>query len=222
MNKPLSFVRLDFITIKPYLRYLSIFLVFAPIMTALNGNAFAAIIILMAVTVACASYPFAIGEKSNTDALYATLSIKRDTVVLGRYLFALFLDTSIGLLTFILSSVVLIAMQEEFSVIVSLSVVLISFYVFSFIQAFQLPIYFRSSYTKAKIIGLLPVFIFPLAVMAGIIIMLNSFSFEEIESMFEWLAANTLVVAVVAAVIWLVVMSASYKVSLSIYRKRDF
>ena len=222
MNKVLSFVRLDFITIKSYLKYTYIFFVLVLIMPTFNGNAFMAIIFVMALATVYISYPFLIGEKSNLDALYATLSIKRSTVVSGRYLFALVLDISVGLLVFILSSVVLIVMQEEFSVIASLSVVLISFYVFSFIQAFQLPIYFRSSYAKAKIIGALPLFIFLLVVMAGAFIMLDTFSAEEIEALFDWLAANTLVVAIVAAAIWLAVMGVSYKISLLFYEKRDF
>ena len=77
MNRTLSFVRLDFITVKPYatLKNLIIFVAVALIMIISSGGGSSAIGILMVYAVLFSSYPFAVGEKNGIDALYVTLSI---------------------------------------------------------------------------------------------------------------------------------------------------
>ena len=220
MNKILSFVRLDFITVKPYLtlRNLAIFVGVALIMIFTNNSGAAgATGVLMAFATLYASYPFIIGEKSNIDILYTTLSIKRNTVVSGRYIFALTLDLFAGLFTFLLSFILLVAMQKGFSAIESMAIILIFFLVFSIIQAVQLPLYFKLGYTKAKFLAYLPFIVLPLAIMA----FSNAFG-NVFLGLLEWLSANPLLTALVGAGIWLAIMAVSYKISLSFYRKRDF
>lgn len=227
MNKTLSFVRLDFITVKPYLTFknLLIFIGVALIMLIVNNSAVGAIGLLMSFAALYASYPFAIGEKSNIDVLYATLSIKRNTVVLGRYLFALTFDIFTGLFTFAFSFAVLTVMQKSFDVNETLSAIPILFLIFSVIQAVQLPIYFKLGYTKAKFIAYLPFIVFPLVfitfsnVLAAYI---DIFSLVWITGLLEWLSANLLITVLLVGVIWFAVMAASYKVSAAFYRKREF
>lgn len=224
MNKAFSFLRLDFITVKPYLtiKNLFIFVGVAIIMIAGNDSASGAIGVLMAFAALYASYPFAIGEKNNIDVLYTTLSIKRNTVVLGRYLFALTLDIFVGLFAFLFSFVVLTIMRKDFDVIESLSTILILFLVFSIIQAVQLPIYFKLGYTKAKFLAYLPFMVLPLAILAGSSLFKNIFSVEQITGLIEWLSENLLATALLGGIIWLVIMVTSYMISLSFYQKRDF
>jgi len=224
MNKALSFIRLDFITVKPYLtvKNLCIFVGVALIMLIFNYSASGAIGLIMACAALYASYPFAIGEKSNIDVLYTTLSINRNTVVLGRYLFALSLDILAGLSTFILSFVVLTIMQKDFVVIEVLSAIPILFLVFSVIQSVQLPIYFKLNYTKAKFIAYIPFVVLPLAIMTGSNFFNNAFSLDKIVGLFEWFTVNPLTTALVVGAIWLGIMLLSYKVSVSLYQKRDF
>ena len=224
MNKALSFIRLDFITVKPYLtvKNLCIFVGVALIMLIANNSASGAIGLIMASAALYASYPFAIGEKNNIDVLYTTLSINRNTVVLGRYLFALSLDILAGLSTFILSFVVLTIMQKDFVVIEVLSAIPILFLVFSVIQSVQLPIYFKLNYTKAKFIAYIPFVVLPLAIMTGSNFFNNAFSLDKIVGLFEWFTVNPLTTALVVGAIWLGIMLLSYKVSVSLYQKRDF
>jgi len=224
MNKAMSFIRLDFITVKPYLtlKNLIIFFGVTLYMTIVSSNATGAIGILMAFAALYASYPFAIGEKSSIDVLYTTLSIKRDTVVLGRYLFALSLDLFAGLFALTLSFVVLTIMQKGFSLIESLLTVFALFFVFSIIQAVQLPIYFKLSYTKAKFLAYLPFLVLPLMILSFTNFLSDIFSAEWINGLLDWFSANTLATALAVGGIWLVIMGVSYKISLSFYRKRDF
>jgi hypothetical protein len=46
------------------------------------------------------TYPFAVGEKNGIDSLYIFLGINRETVVIGRYLYALVIDLAFCLLGF--------------------------------------------------------------------------------------------------------------------------
>jgi len=224
MNKALSFIRLDFITVKPYLtlKNLIIFVGIALVMILVTDSAGAAIGMLMAFAALYASYPFAIGEKSSIDVLYTTLSIKRNTVVLGRYLFALILDLSAGLFAYIFSFILLTVMQKGFNFMESLYVILVLFLAFSLLHAIQLPIYFKLGYTKAKFLTYLPFIILPLMVVVFSSFFGDIFSLERISGLLDWFAANHLATALTGAVIWFGIMAISYRVSLSLYEKRDF
>ena len=224
MNKAISFVRLDFITIKPYLtaKNLLLFVGVALIMLIVNNSPAGAIGLLMSCAALYASYPFAVGEKSNIDVLYTTLSIKRETVVLGRYLFAMIIDILAGFFTFIFSFAVQIVRSRSFDTIEALATVSVLFMVFSIIQAAQLPVYFKLGYTKAKFIAYIPFVVLPLAILAGSNFLFDYLSSERLKGMYEWLAQNTLWAALTGVMLWLVFVAVSYLMSLSFYKKREF
>ena len=224
MNKALKLVRLDFITVKPYLglKSLLIFVGVALIILITDYSAAAAIGLLMVFAALYVSYPFSVGEKNNIDVLYTILSIKRKTVVLGRYLFSLILDLCAGLFAFIVSFVALTVMQKSFDALESFFVTVILFLIFGVIQAVQLPIYFKLGYAKAKLLAYLPFFVLPLMTLIFPNIFMNVFSAELTTTLVDWLAANLLVTILSAGMIWFAIMAISYKISLSFYRKRDF
>ena len=227
MNKAVSFMRLDLITVKPYLtvKNLCIFGGVAVFMLIVNNSAAGAIGLLMAFAALYASYPFAIGEKNNIDVLYTTLSIKRNTVVLGRYLFALTLDILAGLFTFALSVIVLTIAQKGIDIIETLSTIPILFLAFSIIQAVQLPIYFKLNYTKAKFIAYIPFVVLPLAVLMGSNFLNEEYPLAQITIVlkwFEWFALNPLAAVLLCVAIWLALMFVSYRISVSFYQKREF
>lgn len=224
MNKTLSFIRLDFITIKPYLTFknLIIFFIVSIFVTASTGTNTMGISMLMVFGAIYVSYPFAICEKSGIDALYATLSIKRNTVVMGRYLFSIILDICAGFIAYGLSFAILTVMQKEFNAVESLIVTLVMFIVYSIIQAIQLPIYFKFGYSKAKFWAYLPFVGWPLAVM-GISNLLGKGGLtNSLSVFFEWLAANPFIAFALIAVIWFAIMVISYIISFAYYNKRDF
>ena len=224
MNKAISFVRLDFITIKPYLtiKNLCLFAGVALIMLVVNNSASGAIGLLMSFAALFSSYPFAIGEKSNMDVLYTTLSINRNTVVLGRYLFALILDLLAGLFTFIFSFAVLTILQKSFGGTEAMVTILVLFLLFSVIQAVQLPIYFKLNYTKAKFVAYIPFIVLPLAIMAGSRFFNDLFSLDQIAGLFASAAANPLTAVLLCLAIWVGIIATSYRVSVALYQKREF
>lgn len=224
MNKALSFIRLDFITVKPYLtlKNLIIFIVVALIMIINSGVSASAIGILMVYSALYVTYPFAVGEKNGIDALYTTLSIKRSTVVLGRYLFALVVDICSGLFAYILSFALFTVLQEGFNAWESLLITLVMFLVYSVLQAIQLPIFFKLGYTKAKFFSYLPFVGFPLVILVFTNFLKDTFSIEQVADFFEWFAANPLIAVLFGAILWLGLMVISYQTSLGYYDKREF
>ncbi len=222
MSRTLSFVKLDFITIKPYItvKNMIIFAAVALVMIITSGEGVTAIGMTMVFGTLYVSYPFAVGEKNGIDSLYATLSLTRRTVVFGRYLFALIVDLCAGLVSLLISFIILTAMQKEFNLQESLIVALVVFIIFSILQAFQLPLYFKLGYAKAKFAAYLPFVGFPLAIFlfTG---MLRSKT-QSLAFILEWAAANTLISYLMGIAIWSVIMIISYHAALAFYKKRDF
>lgn len=224
MNKVLPFIRLDFITIKPYLtlKNLLIFSVAALIMTISSGASVSAIAILMVYAALYVSCPFAVGEQNGIDALYITLSIKRSTVVLGRYVFALVVDVCAGLFAYVFSFAVLTIMQKEFNALESLVVVVVMLLLYSIMQAFQLPIYFKLGYAKAKVLAYLPFIALGLAGALFFNLMGDKIPSQQITDFFSWLAANPFMAALLGIIVWFGIMLISYKTACLYYSKRDF
>ncbi len=224
MRKALSFIRLDLLTIRPYLtvKNLMLFIGIALVMHVSSGTNAGAIGIFMGYAALYVSYPFAVGEQNGIDALYVTLSIGRNTVVLGRYLFALIVDLCSALLSFVLAFAVSVALKRDFGALQSLLTTCVILLAYSALQSIQLPIFFKLGYTRAKLLAYLPFVVLPLAVILFSSLFKGAFAVERAAYFFGWLAANPLMAAVLGGVLWTGMMLASYKTSLFYYGKRDF
>jgi len=223
MNNALKFARLDFLTIKPFMTAKSLLiLAFLPLFFIITTGSSAAIGITIAASLMYVSYPFALGEKNNLDAFYATLSVGRKNVVLGRYLFAFGLMLALTLITWIYSFVVLTVLRGDFNVVEALVSTAAMIVIFSIIQAVQLPIFFRLNYAKAKMLSVLPF------LMIGLLTLLLTTTFGQNAMLFlnnVTANANTSQFAIIAGVIiliWLACLLASYALSVRFYQKRDF
>jgi hypothetical protein len=226
MNKVKSFVHLDFMTVKPYftVRIMLLFPVLAFILSFFTGNISSAIGVGVMLGPLFNSYPFAVGEKSNMDALYVILSIGRKTVVLGRYVFALSLNICSILLSFIFGMAGLLTARvanfgsragEAFWLVILLAMLV------AIIQAIQLPIFFKLGYAKAKFFVLVPFFVIMGCWSAFISIGIAGEFLDNLPGFFT----NTLGVGgmvALAVLILLLLLFASYRLSLSFYKKREF
>jgi hypothetical protein len=227
VKKSLLLVRLDLYTIKPYLtlKNLGIYIGVAFIVSYSSTGAGALIGMMMGFALMYTSYPFVVGEKSGMDILYAMLSVKRKSVVLGRYLFAFAFIVCVGVFAVFFSYVLLTARQVSFNAVDSFTTLLVLFLLFSVISAVQLPIFFRYGYTKAKFLAYLPFVMLPLIITFSSDVIGSAANFAivaQVIAFFQWLAANALRAALLAAAAWLAIMAASYKISLAGYSKRDF
>jgi hypothetical protein len=187
-----------------------------------SGAGASAIGIMMVYATMISAYPFSVGGKNGIDALYVTLSIKRGTVVFGRYLFALALNFCTGMFAYIFTFAALTLTQKGFNAVESLLAVGVSFIIFSIIQAVQIPFYFKLGYEKAKFFAYLPLVAFPLVVFMMSSLFKDILSLEQITSVIEWITANAVVSALAGICVWLIIIVMSIRVSFAWYRKRDF
>jgi hypothetical protein len=229
MNKLNAFVRLDFMTLKPYLtvKNLLIFAVIAVFLSAVNGTVEMSLGIGFMLGALFISYPFAIGDKSNMDALYTTLSINRKTVVFGRYLFVLLLNFCCIVFSFIfttfgvLGSKIAGIFQGEggdasLPIILALSGVLV------LVQAIQLPIFFKLGYTKAKFMSIVPVSMFMAGYAAFMSMAKESGVLAELSDSLANVLSHGDLTAVITVLALAFVVYVSYCLSLSAYKKREF
>jgi hypothetical protein len=226
MNKLKSFMHLDIITIKPFFTVKSV-LIFAAIaffLTVVSYNLSSVFVVGMMFGLLFTSYPFAVGEKTNMDALYVILSIGRKTVVLGRYVFALFLNICAVVFSSIFALVGLLTartanfgnrIDEVFWMVILFAAL------FAVIQVIQLPFFFKFGYTRARFLSIVPF----IAIMAGYVMFTsmgsNSRFLSSVTEFFtDTLSAGGMIAS--AVIILLLLIFASYRLSLSFYSKREF
>ena len=223
MNKLISFVRMDFLTIKPYLtlRNMPLFLLLVFFLAMLTDGINAGISLGIMISTLMISYPFQVGEKNSLDALYITLSINRRTVVLGRFLFVFVFNVC----TIVLSLVVATAAQL-FSQLIGYGnatsgfswLVLLLGAAFLIVQAIQLPIYFKLGYSRAKFLSVVPLVVIISSYLA--ISMLSGADTTSTLPLLDPLYGAGL--AVLAVVALAAVVFVSYRLSALLYRGREF
>lgn len=228
MNKLTSFVTLDLVTIKPFftIKNLLIYACVTVFLTVVSGNVATGISVGMMFAILFAGYPFAAGEKCNIDALYATLSVGRKTVVLGRYMFTFALNLCCVICAVALAAIALFAAwQFDFSVFgADMIIVIVSLAVlFAVIQLIQLPILFKFGYTKARFFTIVPF----LAIMICYFVITGLVEetlgplhiFSDIG---YFVVSNELLVFALALVALCLMAFLSYRVSARVYERREF
>jgi len=223
MNNAVKFARLDFITIKPYLTTRSLLILAAlPLFFIVTSGSSAAIAIMVAMSMMYISYPFALGEKSNLDAFYATLNGDRENVVRGRYLFSFALMLAMAAATMLLSFVTLTILGRSFDFTQTLFTTGAAMVLFCLIQAVQLPIYFKLNYAKAKMLSALPF------LLVGLFTLLMSSAIGQ--TLMTWLTAfasslassGILLTIVIALAACFAMIICSYALAVRFYQNRDF
>jgi hypothetical protein len=224
MNKKLSFARLDYMAIKPYLTLKSLIpILFVIILVRFaTGEQSVVIGMLSMYSAIFASYPFAVSDKNGMDTLYATLPLRKSEVVIGRYIFVLFLNIAAGIAAFAVSAVSMIVLKEELLLKETFISIAACLFIFSLVEAFQLPIYFKLGYAKAKMLAYLPLVFFAAAVIAVTNIAGKDNTFEFLSNASSWIIENTFIAIATILMLWLTVLTASVLLSLNLYKSRQF
>lgn len=217
MNNLYRFIKLDFLTIKPYLTLKNLFIVIgiSVFLTFVNQSAIGSISMVLVFTTIYISYPFAVGDQNGIDSLYIILGIEKKTVVMGRYMWALFMNL-IGIL---ISIILTLGLSLLFNIAINLlemtlilSVILM---LFTLTQAFQLSMFFKLGYMKAKTMAYLPMLLMG-AIFVGVTVLGRSLSTVFIFIQNHWLFAIILLV-----ILWLGAIYGSYLYSLKQYTRRE-
>ena len=227
MTRICRFMRLDYLSIKPYLT-IAFFAAYAFAMTAMSFSDISGAVGMSVIFSAFfVSYPFAVADKANFNALYCQLAISRKEVVKGRYTFLLATSALITIAACVTSLVSSFFRQTADATIPNilpelLPAAAIAILFSGIIQAFQLPIYFRLGYEKARMAAIIPL----LAIVGFSSFFMisgpNLNTDQILSNITHWVWNNTFMSIAVALFIWLAIMFASYALSLKFYTQRDF
>ena len=99
---------------------------------------------------------------------------------------------------------------------------MISFFIFTLIEAVQLPIYFKMGYAKAKFLSMLPLLGFPAAVVGAASLLQQEKMAPLLEKTGEWIAQHVLASTAAAIIVWCIMMAASCALAMRFYQRRDF
>ena len=225
MNKVINFVHLDYMTVKPYftVKNIMIFAFVALFMATMSGSIASGINIGVMIATIFVSYPFAVGEKSNLDALYASLSIKRRSVVQGRYVFIVLLNLCTILFSSMLATAGLFigratGLLPDGTDSGNMELVLIMAGLFLVTQTIQLPIFFKLGYAKAKVLSILP---FAALMACYMALVTMSITRTFILDTGKVLSDHRLVVPFLIIVLACIV-ALSYGLSVKFYKRREF
>ncbi len=210
-------IKLDLISVRPYytLKNLLILLGLGIFYASITKSVFFSYGVASMFIMLFSSYPFMVGEESGIDTLYATFGIKKEDVVLGRYIWGLIL-TLIGLVVgFILAFITTILIKEDFNLLENLLSILANFISLSIIISIQYPLYFKYGYKKAKTI------ISSMFISVMIIIFALSHFKDKLQGFVDFIIHNPYLSLGIVLLIWIFMYFVSIKISTNIYKKRD-
>lgn len=223
MLKSISAMQLDFRTIKEFtsLRHL---LLFAGILLLFSflSSPIAAIGMFMVYGMFYASYPFAVGEKTSIDILYASLPLPRKNLVVGRYLFALSTNLLTGLVSLVSALAISVITRKPMDLMEGALIVCVCFFLYSIIEFIQLPLYFKLGYTKARLLTYLPLFLIAGLVAAGRSLAKNAAFLAGFERVSLWFSQDSFLAICLVLAVWLVLLASSISLSCRLYSKREF
>lgn len=223
MNKTLAFVRLDFLSIKQFSTYkqLGLYaLVFLFIAFVLK-DPYVLTGIVMVFGLFYAAYPFAAGERTEIDLLYCSLPLQKKQLVLGRYLFALLMNLFSAAIAFLLSlGLHFFGFSVDFQTLGF--TILACFLLYLFIETIQFPIYFRLSYTKARIATLLPLILLPCLFALGSTLFPQDILESTLYRILDFLSSHILLTIVLLFLFFFSIVSISISISYRLYQKREF
>ena len=222
MNKTIAFIKLDYQMIKSNL-YSNILVLL--VMFFLIGYFFSQPYIfigcLMLYSSFYTSYPCILGNKNEIKILYATLPLKKSSIVMGRYIFVLLLNIIMGMITFVAALILKSFLDKSFSWEKILFVVMICFAIVTILKAIQLPIYFKFTYKMAeKLVNLLYLPIFYLV--SYIIVFFNQVKKGKYKSVILWVQENKMIIIIFVVLLWLLFMFFSGFLSYKYYKKREY
>jgi len=228
----LAFTRLDFQAVRPYVRSmlttLAIFgamMVLVPLTGAsvspdgtvglpLNVYAIVPYLVVMGAIV-FTSYPFSTDERARLDTLYSVLPVKRQTVVIGRYLTICAVTLSLAVLSTVLLFGISLALRQPLDLRILLQLLLCAIAISSLFVAIQAPLYFSLGFTKAR-----PLTLGILAAVVGVPLIILSSAGANLFDLLGRLLLSVRATSTIA-VIGLLLLAASAWLSMLLYQRRE-
>lgn len=219
MNRIASYVKLDFITVGPYFtpKNMLIYLIITAFIVISTQSVYMISGFIATLGQVYTAYPFAVGDQNGIDALYFTLPGNRRDVVFARYCYGISLSLAFSLVGLILGTTIGILMFDQFHFIELLATVGAIFLFVILLLSFQLPIYFKFGYMKARMLAYLPILIF----ICAALLLESSGIFASLVPWIIIMAHLPVFIAMLALVFFLFLLLSCF-LSVRLYEQRDF
>lgn len=218
MNNVFKSVKLDHYILKPYYKMLIWLYLVATLVGFLTRLPELTIFVVMMITAPFIGAYFSVYEKNNLSKLYGILPIRRNEVVIGRYLYALLF----GVATLIISALIAYILSlihntglNSFEFIVFLSS---SFFFFSLFVAVEFLVYFKFSFSKAYVITSLP---FYLVYAVCIFLLRKTDLLKNLSQTIQYFMSHPGLIWLIGFGVGLVLLLISCPLSCKIYRKNE-
>ncbi|MCC0782042.1 ABC-2 transporter permease [Clostridioides sp. ES-S-0108-01] len=156
MNYTIKCMKLDLLLLKPYLKSMLLVLLVPLLITFFTGTLFEGLSFAATVMAMTTGYTFSVVEKNNLDRFYGFLPVKRNALVLGRYLI-IFLTGFAALVFTLLVQVIILNFKTSAP---SPQEIVVSFLscaaLFCIYACVQIPGYYRFGSIKGKMFMFIP------------------------------------------------------------------
>ncbi|MBU5668523.1 ABC-2 transporter permease [Peptoniphilus sp. MSJ-1] len=214
MSEIKKILKLDWVTTRPYftIKNLLVMIFLCAILFFSTKNPLTTVSMPLIFAILYSSYPFLVGEDAGIDALYRIFGIKSKNVVLGRYIFSVFLYIGFALFGLLVALVLFLLGNK-----INASEVLGSYGIYTIIYLlivnFQYPFFFKLGYQKARLVAMVGIFLF--GGIAGAL-------FAGFSELILSLSQNPTVLIIAGLVMIAIIFAISINFSIRFYRKKDF
>lgn len=221
LSSVLSFIKLDFYTIKPHAKSILWMPLLGIISSIVTKTTIYMTMYLVVMMMLVNMYPFTISEANQMGNLLGTLPLTRRDIVRGRYAFALVANILAFAITFAFSLMLSAIHRTEeglTEIILTYSLIIP---LLSIMPAFQYPLFFRRGQSRVKLIAAVPACLVMLLLILVLVISklhVNGLSLGFLDTTISTSPALLLIPAVIVAI---ALMAVSYLISCKIYQRRD-
>lgn len=161
---------------------------------------------------------FQVYEKNNLSKLYGILPIGKVEVVIGRYLHALLLGISNGILATIVMFVIALVLHRGLDYLTFAAIASVTFLYFCLFIGILFPIYFKYTYSKVYMVTNLPIYL--LAVLTALVVRKTHF-IQNMGQVVRYFTSHPQMLWIGGIGLGLVLLIVSCSLSCSIYKRAE-
>ena len=218
MSNVLKSIRLDNYILKTYYKAFIAVDAIAIIIGIITKIPALTVAIVLVITAPFIGTYFSVYEKNNLSKLYGILPLRKSEVVIGRYLYALFLVIINGIVSVIFAYIISLFANKGMDHITIVTILSASFFYFCLFIAVQFPIYFKYSFSKVYIFSNLP---FYLVFVIGAYIFNKTNILKHLSQIIQYFTSNQNMIWVTGIGLGLILLIISCPLSYLIYKKNE-
>lgn len=157
MNNILKSTKLDIELVRPYFKTICFTLLIPLAFVLINRSLFTGVSFAMSFIAMTTGYTFTITEKNSMDRLYGILPIRKNELVIGRYVFVVILGIFALIFSLITQPLILIALGERILITDIITTAIEGVVLFALYTVFQIPGYYKFGSIRGRVFMYIPV-----------------------------------------------------------------